>query len=279
MKKKILITGANSYIGEAVENRLLEEYGKYDVECLGLIGINLSEIRFNGIDVIIHVAGIAHRKISDKKSEIYYNVNEKLAVRVAEKAKVEGVKQFIIFSSMSVYGLETGVITKDTIPNPKSHYGISKYNADVAIEKMGSEEFKVVILRPPMVYGKNCKGNYQLLRKIALKIPFFPAVQNCRSMVYIENLTEFVAKVIEANSTGLFFPQDSFYICTSDMVKKIAMNNHKRMILIKLLNPLVYIGRKAGISVFKKVFGDLCYEKVDCVGLKTFDEIMREIEC
>ena len=86
---------------------------------------------------------------------------------MAKKAKAEGVAQFIFMSSMSIYGKNTGRINKDTMPKPNSYYGKSKWQAEVALEQLVSETFQVAILRPPMVYGDGCRGNYSLLKKFA----------------------------------------------------------------------------------------------------------------
>ena len=189
--KKILITGANSYIGTHVENWLVKENStqeKYKVDTLDMLDVNWINKDFTGYDVVFHVAGIVHQKETSRNESLYYEVNERLAISVAEKAKHSGIGHFIILSSMSVYGFDKGHITKSTLPSPKTHYGKSKYNADNRILEMANEKFVVSIVRPPMVYGKGCKGNYGLLRKIALKSPIFPKYNNERSMIYIDIL-------------------------------------------------------------------------------------------
>lgn len=276
--KKILITGAGSYIGVNVEKYLLKWPEEYQVTSLDMIGGEWKKADFSSYDVVFHVAGIAHIEETKENSHLYYEVNEHLAVAVAEKAKNEGVKQFIILSTMSVYGISAGHITKDTIPNPINSYGRAKYNADVKIEKMNCDTFWVAILRPPMVYGMGCKGNYQALRKFALKSPIFPSFKNIRSMIYVGNLVEFIRGVIDNEKCGLFFPQDSEYVCTADMVKAIARHNMKRIAIIGVLNWAIWIMLKMKIGIFEKVFGDLTYEKVDLEDEFSFEEAMREVE-
>src|SRR5690606_7124221 len=119
--------------------------------------------------VVIHVAGIAHVKETKENADLYYKVNRDLAFEVAKKAKNEGVKQFIFLSSMSVYGIETGIIKINTPTNPKTNYGRSKLEAEELISSIESDSFKVAILRPPMIYGKGCKGNYIRLANLAIK--------------------------------------------------------------------------------------------------------------
>ena len=122
--KKILITGANSYIGTSFEKYILENYPQeYTVETVDMTNPSWKEKDFSEFDCVFHVAGIAHIKETKEKAKLYYSVNRDLAVETTEKAKNEGVKQFVFLSSMSVYGIETGIINKETVPEPKSNYG------------------------------------------------------------------------------------------------------------------------------------------------------------
>ena len=217
---------------------------------------------FEGVDAIFCVAGIAHIKETAENRHLYFDVNRDLVVEIAKNAKKAGVKQFILLSSMSVYGLEVGRITKETEPHPVTAYGQSKMEADEEIKKITDVDFKFCCLRPPMVYGKNCTGNYQALRKFALKSPIFPDYQNQRSMIYIGNLCEFVKVCIEEKKYGLFFPQNAEYTNTTEMVKAIAEEHGKKIRLTKALNWALKI---APADVIKKVFGSLAYESVDVV--------------
>lgn len=273
--KNILITGAGSYIGVNVEKYLLKWSDEYHVDSLNMIGEEWKKEDFSNYDVVFHVAGIAHIKETKENSHLYYDVNEHLAVAVAEKAKNEGVKQFIILSTMSVYGVTVGHITKETLPNPVNCYGKAKYNADLKIEKMNCPTFKVAILRPPMVYGKGCKGNYQTLRRFALKSPIFPNYKNQRSMIYIGNLCEFVKRVIDNEASGLYFPQNIEYVCTSEMVRSVAKLHNKRIKQPAIFNAVIHV---APVKVVKKVFGSLTYEKVDCVDKYNFQESIELTE-
>ena len=214
--KKILITGANSYIGTSFEYYLQQWFDKYQVDTVDMIDGSWREKSFGGYDVVFHVAGIAHSdtgKISKEKEKLYYTVNTDLTIETAKKAKAAGVKQFNFMSSAIVYGESVPigkekVIKKDTLPEPANSYGNSKLLAENGIRVLNDDSFKVVILRPPMIYGKGCKGNYQTLVKFALKLPVFPYVKNQRSMLYIDNLCEFVRFMIENNESGIFFPQN-----------------------------------------------------------------------
>lgn len=270
--KKILITGANSYIGEAVEDYLHRWPEEYEVDVKDTVGWNPQTKDFIGYDVVFNVAGIAHIKETAQNRKLYYDINRNLVVKIAQKAKEGGVKQFILLSTMSVYGLKEGYITKETSVNPRDAYGKSKAEADKEISKLEDHNFAFACLRPPMIYGKGCKGNYQLLRKFVIKSPIFPRYYNERSMLYIGNLCFFVKKCIDEKKSGVFFPQNSYYMNTSKMVKQIAKENGNRVFLIKWFNWLIKL---APLKIFKQVFGSLIYEKVDLIDEYGFEDSIR----
>ena len=255
--KNILITGKNSYIGTSLENWLMREPDKYKVDTVDMKDRSWKEKDFSSYDVVFHVAGIAHIKETSDNQNLYYKVNRDLAYETAQKAKQDGVEQFIFLSSMSVYGIEQGVIDKNTPLTPNSAYGKSKIEAEKLINKLQDDSFTVATLRPPMVYGKGCRGNYPRLVGLALKTPIFPKVDNKRSMIYIDNLSEFVKRLIDNRSGGLFFPQNADYVNTSEMVRIIAEVHGKRVVMTKLFNPLL---RLLNVSTVNKVFGDLVYD-------------------
>lgn len=266
--KKILITGANSYIGTSFEKYIKDNFSNdYEISTVDMIDRSWRERNFSDYDCVFHVAGIAHLdkgKISAEKSKLYYAVNTDLTIETANKAKKDGVKQFIFMSSAMVYGNSAPigkrkVITKDTPVSPANCYGDSKVLAENGIYPLNDASFKVVILRPPMIYGKGSKGNYPALSKLAQKLLVFPYIENERSMLYIENLCEFVRLMIENNESGIFFPQNSEYSNTSEMVRMIAEAHGRKVWLVrgfswvlKLLSCLT--------GVVNKAFGNLSYE-------------------
>lgn len=260
--KRILITGANSYIGTSFEKYVSQWPERYDTDTVDMIDGSWREKSFAGYDAVFHVAGIAHRKETKENAHLYYEVNRDLAIETAQKAKQDGVHQFIFLSSMSVYGKNTGVITQETPVAPKSNYGRSKAEAEKGIEGLQDADFNVAVLRPPMIYGKGCKGNYQTLVKFALKLPFFPYVKNERSMLYIENLCEFVRLLVEEGDAGTFCPQNAEYTNTSEMVKLIAEAHGKKIRLIKGFGWLI---KFFGIfsPTIQKAFGSLIYDKTN----------------
>ncbi len=256
--KRILITGKNSYVGKSLEKWLGNYPDRYLIELISLRDDSWKEKDFSKYEVVIHVAGIAHIKETKENVDFYYKVNRDLAFEVAQKAKNKGVKQFIFFSTMSVYGIQSGVINKDSQLNPKSNYGRSKLQAEELITPLEDKQFKIAIIRPPMIYGKSSKGNYGRLANLALNLPVFPNIKNSRSMIYINNLCEFIRLIINDCSSGIFFPQNEEYICTSNMVMLIAKAHSKSILFTKLFNPVIKLIKTSTVN---KVFGDLVYEK------------------
>ena len=265
--KKILITGANSYIGVSVENWLNNSNNLYQIDTIDMVDGSWKNYDFSSYDVVFHVAGIAHadvENVSEERKQLYYKVNTDLAIETAKKSKESGVKQFIFMSSMIVYsGCKETHITKDTVPNPLNFYGDSKWQADQKVRELETPQFKVVVLRPPMIYGKGSKGNYPELAKLAVKLPCFPKVKNKRSMLHIDNLCQFIQCMIDDETTGIFFPQNGEYTKTSDMVKMISQAKGKNILVISgfgwVIQILESVPGKIG-NLATKAFGDLYYD-------------------
>lgn len=263
--KKILITGKNSYIGNNVQQWLEKEEKKYEVEQLDMQIDEWKNNDFSKYDCILHVAGIAHVSSEKKMEQLYYKVNRDLAIETAEKAKKDGVKQFVFMSSMIIYGKDDNIgkikmIDRDTKPNASDFYGKSKLDADIAIQKLSNEKFKTVIIRTPMVYGPNCKGNFQKLKKLVKICPIFPSIENRRSMIYIDNLCEFIKQAIDNEKSGVFFPQNAEYISTKEIIKNLAEQQKKKIHFTRIFNPLIKLLSKK-MYFLNKVFGSKIYDK------------------
>lgn len=279
--KQILITGVHSYIGNAVEQYLREynqENGRelYRVDKLSLReyaseslpvpkcsqGTECSQASkalealasfrsATGVsyDALLHVAGLAHAdtgRVSEEEKARYYRINRDLAVWTAKRAREAGICQFIYLSSVIIYGSSGSRkhITASTAPAPANFYGDSKLQAELALKELETEQFQVAILRLPMVYGRGCKGNFPLLVKLARKLPVFPAVKNSRSMIYAENLAEFIRLLIEKGAGGLYLPQNREYVSTGALVKAIGEAKGRHIRLSSVLNPFVWLALK-----------------------------------
>lgn len=256
--KKILITGANSYIGTSFEKWLEQYSDKYSVDTVDMIGCDWKKKSFVGYDVVFHVAAIVH--VKENNTDKYNFINRDLTLAVAEKSKADGVEHFIFLSTMGVYGTEIGYITSDNLPVPKTYYAKSKYEAEHYLFRMNTSNFCVAVLRPPLVYGKDCKGNYPKLAKMALKLPVFPNVKNERSMIYIDNLSEFIRLLIDDCMGGLYSPQNRDYVNITELVKLIVQAHGKKIRLTKMFNWSIPIGLKLFVS-FRKIFGSFVYDK------------------
>ena len=266
--KKILITGKGSYLGNSLK-AYLEAFGDcYQVDCLSLRSGDWKEQSFRGYDAVYHTAAIVHQPRSkDAPGELarYRAVNCDLAVDAAKKAKAEGVRQFVFLSTMAVYGLtaafgKTVTITAQTPTVPTDNYGLSKLEAERALLSLEGPDFRVSILRPPMIYGKDCKGNFRSLVSMARRLPFFPKVPNRRSMLYVGSLNRLVQQIIDREDRGIFCPQDPEYVNTSAMVQAIAAAQGKRLLLIPGFSWALHLLRHLTGAV-DKAFGSLVYDK------------------
>ena len=264
----ILITGAKSFLGTALKNYLSQRPEKYKVDSISLRGEDWLSEDFGRFDSIFHAAGIAHddaKKISEDEQNLYYEINTKLAYESALKAKQDGSKQFIFMSSAIVYGKsapigQEKIITRETPPTPESSYGESKLKAEEALMTLNDENFRVCILRCPMIYGSECRGNYPVLSRLAQRLKIFPKVHNMRSMLYIKNFAEFTRLMIENCEQGIFWPQNKEYSDTSELVKMIAEAHGKKIILVPGCElALKVLSRFTGLV--NKAFGSLAYSQ------------------
>ncbi|OTP27626.1 NAD-dependent epimerase/dehydratase family protein [Enterococcus mundtii] len=291
--KKILITGANSYIGTSFESWMKQYSDNYQIDSLSVRGDEWKQFDFSIYDTVFHVAGIAHAdvsKVSEETKNLYYEVNRDLAINVAKKYKKDlsdKSGQFIYMSSIIIYGEETNinkkrVITAETKPNPSNFYGDSKLQAEQGLLPMEDVKFKVVILRPPMIYGPNSKGNFPELIKLADSLPFFPAVDNQRSMLFIDNLCMELKELIDNEQSGVFFPQNNEYVKTSDIIEAISKYKQKKILISPSFNYFIkmlgFVPGKIG-RLTNKAFGNLIYSpneiKNNYVGFE--DSIQKSI--
>ncbi len=256
--KKILVIGKNSFIGKNIIESIGQDNKSYEIQSISIRDQSWRNESFRGFDVVIHLAAIVHQSERKSHYDMYDKVNHQLTVEIAKKAKEEGVKQFIFLSAISVYGLTVGHITSDTPTNPMSFYARSKLSAEESLKELESQHYKVAIIRSPMVYGDTDKGNYSIMRKIALSIPVFPEIDNERSAIYVGNLSEFIKLVIDDQTQGLLFPQDERYMSTTETVSLIAKAHSKKIYQSKLLG---YAIKPFMCSdTLKKAFGSLTYD-------------------
>lgn len=262
--KKILITGAGSYVGESVRKYILTTSpGEFEIDTVGTMNDEWKKTDFTKYDVVYHVAGIAHVNADPKMEPLYYKVNRDLTIEVAQTAKAAGVRQFIFMSSQIVFheslSLKTEVLTNDTKENPNGFYGDSKLQAEIGLHKLETDDFNVCILRPCMIYGPNAKGNFPRLVRLATKVPVFPNWHNKRSMLYIDNLAEFVKQAVWRELRGTFYPQNREQAETVEIVRFFAKAAGHKVWITRLLNPFVWLGSFV-LQPINKMFATYYYD-------------------
>jgi len=309
---RVLITGAGSYVGESVRKYILNSSKDFEIDAVDTMGDNWKQADYSQYDVVFHVAGIAHVNADPKMEPLYYKVNRDLTIEVAKHAKANGVKQFIFMSSQIVFhesqSLKGEVLTKETKENPNGFYGDSKLQAELGLIKLideslelrdfvkwtadgslnsklsslsSAEGMKICILRPCMIYGPNAKGNFPRLAKLATKVPVFPEWHNKRSMLYIDNLAEFVKQAIERQLEGTFYPQNREQADTVEIIRFFAKEAGHKVWITRLFNPCVWLGSFV-LQPINKMFATYYYDpamsKMDFdYQLVSFEESLKRV--
>ncbi|NNG45158.1 NAD-dependent epimerase/dehydratase family protein [Pseudoalteromonas sp. NEC-BIFX-2020_002] len=212
-----------------------------------------------GAECVIHLAGLAHGKNDDLDE--FINVNTAGSLKLAKDASVAGVRRFIFISSIGVNGTSNNHPFKvEDNPSPKENYAISKYEAEIGLKKIAEDTgMEVVIIRPPLIYGKGAPGNFASLLKVAEKNLLLPlgAIKNQRSFVAIDNLIDLIVTCIDhpdaANQT--FLVSDDENVSTSDFLKKLISATGKKprllavpVFVLKFLASIV--GKKSTVERF-----------------------------
>lgn len=256
----ILIIGKNSYIGKNLKAWLNQYPEKYKTSTISVRDDRWKSYDFSKFDTVINCAGVAHiNNIQEGMKNLFYSVNRDLVYELGKKAKNDGVSHFIHLSSMNVYGDYCDNITDRDVVNPTSFYGDSKLQGDFELEKLKNNSFVISYIRPPFVYGKDCSGNFKTISKIAHLTPIFPDYKNKKSMIYIDNLCEFIRLIIDDKKGGVFTPQNKELISTTDLVAEIAINNNKKILFTKLFNWILKLGNKK-FKTIRRAFGNDCYD-------------------
>ncbi len=257
MKNNIVITGAESFIGTYFKNNL----DNYKTKEICLIKNKVFDINFSNTNVVFHVAAIVHqdKTISD---DIYYKVNSDLAVEVAEKAKVDGVRQFVFMSTVKVYGENNTTEdpwTENSDCFPKDAYGKSKLDAERRLMALNDDKFLVSIVRTPVVYGPFVKGNIQRIAKFVKfkKIIPFKGIKNKRAMVYIGNLIALIDEIIKQQKSGIFLAGDSNIMSTSELVEYMIKSLDNSKYFIKFPISLKYLIKFLKPNLYNRLFGNL----------------------
>lgn len=260
----ILICGKDSYVGKSLIKNLGD---KHSFTELDMRNSDWESFDFSGFDAIIFLAAIVHQpKMQD--ASLYKYVNEELPVLVANRAVSMGVKQFVFFSTMGVYGvapsLEGGQVSIHTPLSPVDLYGKSKLNAEIELVKLQMKENIILnIVRPPNIYGENCPGNYySIMQLIAKNMFLFPRFRhNQFSMISIENLSQEIDDMLSVNKSGLLCPQDKGSKSNSVRIASLAKHYKRLHIQSSFLGKLLLLFyRIYPLKQITNFFGDMYYD-------------------
>lgn len=260
---KILVIGKNGYISTCFQS-YMKKYPEITVDAISARNGAWKNTDFHGYDAVFNATGLAHNDARKGTKEEFIALNSTLPFELAKKAKNEGVKIFVNMSSMIVYGNMTPIgakecINANTIPTPANIYGKSKLMGEKKILRLNDDSFHVAVVRSSLVYGETAVDNFLALTNYATKLPVFPYVKNSRSMIYSDNLCELIRLIIENKSSGIFYPQQEVYICTSKIMKDIAGQVGHKIWMTRLFNPILKLMSKR-IMFVRRVFGNLAYD-------------------
>lgn len=219
-------------------------------------------------DVLIHLAGRAHvlNETSQNPYQTYAEINVNATKNLANLAAKNGVKRFIFLSSVKVNGEETTefAFNENNSPKPEDDYGKTKLEAESVLAKLSeNSDMEVVIIRPPLIYGKGVKANFKNLIKLcALKLPLpFGAIHNKRSMIYIENLIDFIILCINHPKAAdeIFLISDDEDVSTNKLIRTIRKSFGMPSLLVPIPQSwlvffLSVIGKK---NLAKRLCGNL----------------------
>ena len=252
---KLLITGSNGFVG----NYFIKKYkGKYDIRTFSFLKDDINSLDCSDVDVVFHLSALVHQ-MGGASCEEYERVNVTQTLQLAKIVKESCVKHFIFMSTVKVYGEETNSkYIENTVCNPEDDYGKSKLKAEQELQKLEDENFKISIIRTPIVYGYGVKANIKNLINLVNKVPVLPfgKIKNKRSMVYIGNLCHLVDEIIIQKKSGIFLACDDEPLSTSKLIELITKNLDKKKYLIKIpfFESLLKIVKP---SFHKRLYGSL----------------------
>jgi UDP-glucose 4-epimerase len=231
--KNVLLTGASGFIGSYFKNKYSE---KYNIKTFSFLNDSLKELSLSNIDTIIHLSALVHQMGGASKEE-YEKVNVTQTLMLAKKAQEMGVNHFIFMSTVKVYGEESDILyTEKSDCNPQDDYGKSKLKAELELQKLEDNDFKVSIIRTPIVYGYGVKANMRNLINLVNKVSILPfgKIENRRNFVYIGNLIDLLDIIIEKKKSGIFLASDDMSISTTRLINLISKELDKKLYLIKI---------------------------------------------
>jgi nucleoside-diphosphate-sugar epimerase len=253
-KSAVGVTGFSGFVGK----RWMSYNGtRFHLQPIPLRNTVIAQLPLGKLNAIVHLAGKAHQ-MEPIADEIYFQVNCHLALELARVAKDQGVRQFIYISSTKVYGdSPKGILNEQSVCLPTDPYGASKKKAEELLLAMQSTNFSVAIVRPPLIYGAEVKGNMlKLLQLAASKYPLpFGSTGNLRSMVYIDNLIALINTIIEKNATGIFLAGDEKPLSTAELIGLMRTAMQRRPGLIAVPHFFRIMLKKLRPALYTRLFG------------------------
>ena len=230
---RVLLTGSSGFIGSYFYNNYKEHL---EIKTFSFLREKIENINFKNINTVVHCGALVH-KMHEIPYKDYFKANVEQTINLASHAKKNNVSNFIFISTVKIYGEETDlVLNEKSLPNPLDSYSLSKFEAEKKLLELQDENFKISILRIPLVYGPGVKANFKSLVNLIKKISILPfgKIFNKRSIVYVGNVAHILYQIILQNKNGIFIAVDNKAISTSMLITEIARALNRKMILFKI---------------------------------------------
>lgn len=284
-KKTLMITGASGFIGS---NFIKKYEDEYNIVPVCLIENKPEDLDYEGVDTILHLAALVHQ-MKEAPEEKYFEVNTELTKRLAITAKEKGVKHFVFYSTVKVYGFDGElnnhdfILTEKSQCNPNDPYGASKYEAEKILNSLQNENFKVAMVRPPMVYGKGVKGNMLSLMKLINILPIIPFNydNNKRSIISTENLLYMTHLIIKNKADGVYLGTEGSPVSIKEIAESIEKGLGKKKINIKFPRVIFKLLCKVKPDIMVRLYGTLAFKQEDNynkIGYESKDKMNNQIK-
>ncbi|GAC29874.1 NAD-dependent epimerase/dehydratase family protein [Brumicola pallidula] len=260
MNTKILVTGATGFIGK----HLVTSLGQSCVEFESFqddLATDYTLEKYDDVFSIIHLAGLAHNKA--KSDDHLRQINYFGTLALAKKAKLQGIKRFVFLSSTTVYGNVEGLINEISPTFPFNEFARLKLKTEIDLLQLGDDNFEVVIVRAPLIYGSDAPANFKLLTKLVDFMPILPfqLARKKRSYVAVQSVIDFLLICVEHPKAAqqIFLVADIKPVSICEFTQQIALMLGKKRFQVPI--PIVImkvcanlLGKKELVNV---LFGGL----------------------
>jgi nucleoside-diphosphate-sugar epimerase len=244
---KVLVTGATGFVGRPLCRSLRQRaftvvaalrapspFSDADNSAIvGDIGPETDwSVALQAVDTVVHLAGRVHQMDASAAGDVdaFHRINVQATERLAQEAARLGVRRLVYVSSTKAMGERTEPakpFSEDDRPKPNDAYGVSKWEAEQAIQRVAAQTgLQTAILRPPLVYGPGVRANFlNLMRLVDSGIPLpFGCIDNRRSLIYVNNLTDaLLACIAHPNAAGqVFMVADAEDLSTAQLVRELS---------------------------------------------------------